>query len=48
MRVIGLFLVIGILVSPLILLQTLVMPELMNLQLTYSHLDEVASRAVNQ
>ena len=38
----------GLLVTPLWLLDTLVMPQLNNLEYTYSHMDEIAARATHQ
>lgn len=48
MRVFGLLLITGALLLPLWLLSTLVMPQLNELEYTYSQLDEIASNTVNQ
>ena len=48
MRVLGLLLFAGFLLSPLWLLDTLVLPELQDLQTTYSQLDTIASKAVEE
>jgi hypothetical protein len=48
MRVIGLLIIAGILSLPVILLDTLVMPEITQLQNTYAHLDETAARVASQ
>lgn len=43
----GLLLLIGIfLVLPMVLLSTVVMPQLEQLEYTYSHMDEIATRAI--
>lgn len=44
MRVIGLLLIAGLLVSPVWLLNEFVMPELSALQDMYAHLDETAQQ----
>jgi hypothetical protein len=47
MRVLSLALLVGIFMGmPLWLLNTMVMPELETLRNTYSHLDEIAAKAV--
>jgi hypothetical protein len=48
MRVIGLLVIAGILSLPVVLLDTLVMPQLAQLQDTYAHLDETAARVASQ
>lgn len=49
MRILGLtILALTFMGTPVLLLDTLVLPELTELQYTYSHLDEIAQSVVEQ
>lgn len=47
MKILGLLLIAGVfVVTPMVLLSTVLMPEIENMQYTYSHLDEIAAKSV--